>query len=128
MTKPTLREIGRRTALAVGGAVVGNLLVVALAYVTVGLFGPLTPEPVVLVSTMTAIGAAVVYLVFTRLFATPERPFVVLAALVLAASFLFLEFAATLDGATVPRLVVLALTHVVAAVAIVAALIQPRSG
>lgn len=121
MSRPTTREVGRRTALAIGGAVVGNLLVLALASVTVGPFGPLTPVPVVLVSTMAAIGAAVAYLVLSVLVDSHDRAFVVFAAVVLAVSFLSLDFAATLDGATIPRLIALGITHVVAAVVIVVA-------
>lgn len=121
-----VRTVVDRAVPALSFAVAGNLVVLVLAYLTVGWFGPLSLVPVVLVSTIAGIGAAVTYSLLDWRLADPDRPFLVIAAVVLLVSFLSLDFAATLDGATVPRLVVLGLTHVVAAAGCVAALVDVK--
>ncbi len=119
-----IRTVIGRAAPAVSFAVAGNLAVLVLAYLTVGLFGPLSPVPIVLVSTIAGIGAAITYSLLDWRLADPDRPFLAIAAVVLLVSFVSLDFAATLEGATVPRLVVLGITHIVAAAGCVVALID----
>lgn len=119
-----VRRVGGRIVPAVSFAVGGNLVVLVLAYLTVGLFGPLNLVPVVLVSTLAGIGAALTYSLLDRKLADPDRPFLAVAAVVLLVSFVSLDFAATLEGATIPRLAVLGVTHVVAAAGCVIALTE----
>jgi hypothetical protein len=103
-------------------AVAGNLIVLVVTSLTVGWFGPLSLVPVVLVSTLAGIGAAVTYSLLEWRLGDPDRIFLAVAATVLLVSFVSLDFAVTIDGATVPRLIVLGITHVVAAVGCVTAL------
>lgn len=117
-----VRTVLDRAVPALSYAVAGNLLVLALAYPTVGWFGPLSLVPIVLVSTLAGIGATIIYSLLSWRLTDPDRPFLVVAAVVLLVSFLSLQFASTIEGATIPRLAVLGLTHVVAAAGCVAAL------
>ncbi|WP_238477869.1 hypothetical protein [Natranaeroarchaeum sulfidigenes] len=120
----SVRTVIGRAVPALSFAVAGNLAVLVLAYLTVGWFGPLSIVPVVLVSTIAGIGAAITYSLLDWRLADPDRPFLAIAAVVLLVSFVSLDFAATLEGATIPRLVVLGITHVVAAAGCVAALVD----
>lgn len=122
--RPALRTVADRAAYAISLAVAGNLLLLVLASVTVGWFGPLSLVPVVLVSTAAGIGAAVTYSVLAWRLDDPDRPFLGIAVVVLLLSALALQFASTLDGATTGRLIALGLAHVVAAVGCVVALVD----
>ncbi len=117
----------RRAVLAVGGAVAVNLVVLALALVTVGAVGfdPFAVPPVAIASAVGAIGGVVVSKGFRRAFGdAADRRFVVVALLVTALSFLTLQQAATFEGATTGRLAFLGAMHVVAAAVVVAVLVD----
>lgn len=88
-----------------------------------GPFGPLAVVPVVLNSAVAAAGATLVYGVIARYAARPNRPFVVVAGVMLVLSFgMFL--APDITGAPLALFAVLAVMHVTAAVVIVGVLTQ----
>ncbi len=122
---PSRSTIVRRGAVALGGSIVGNLLVLAFALVTLGSggFDPLAVGPVTVATAIGVVGAVAVYALFVRLFAErADRRFVAIAAVVCLASFVTFVEAATIPGATTGRLAALGAMHVVPAVVCVAAL------
>ncbi len=114
-----------RALVAVVGAILANLTVLAVGLITVGAggFDPFAVPPVAISSGVGALGG-VVYGLFRRLFGeAADRRFIIVAVVVTLLSFVTLPQAATFDGATTARLAVLGTMHVVAAVVVVAALV-----
>lgn len=117
----------RRGALAIAAAILANGLVVGVTAGTIGTgaFEPLGIVPVSIATAVGALGGTVVYAGFRRAFPeAADRRFVLLAAGVTVLSFGMLPGATEMDGATTARLVVLGLTHVVAAIATVGVLVD----
>ncbi len=129
--EPTLMnsEIWGRALVAVVGAVLANLAVLAVGLVTVGAggFDPFAVPPVAIASAVGALGGVVVYVMFARLFGdAADRRFVIVAVIGTGLSFVTLQQAATFDGATTARLAFLGAMHVVAAAVVVVALVGWR--
>jgi len=115
-----------RALVAVVGAILANLTVLAVGLITVGAggFDPFAVPPVAISTGVGALGGVVVYGLFRRLFGeAADRRFIIVAAVVTLLSFVTLPQAATFDGATTARLAVLGTMHVVAAVVVVVALV-----
>lgn len=117
--------LARRGLMA--GAVV--LLSLALVRLVAGMFVPLdgvepASWPAVLgTGVVVTVGATVVYAALTRLLDRPDRAFTGLSAAVLLVSMVPLVVVApTLPGGTAAVIVVLAVMHVAAAIAVVAVL------
>jgi hypothetical protein len=83
-----------------------------------GPFGPLAVGPVVVNSTVAAIGGVLAYGVISRYSARPNRTFTVIAGMVLVLSFVMF-LAPDLSGAPPSVFAILAIMHVTAAVIIV---------
>jgi len=119
------KELVKRGGIAVVLSVVANLVVLQAVLIPelVQQFEPLNVAPVALFSALGAVGATVAYAVVDRFSETPDRTFVVVAAVVLLLSFvpdvLLLQAE---PAATVPAVVALIVMHVVVAVASVASL------
>lgn len=119
----------RRGVLAFLIVVLANLSVRALGGLVVDLAAvePLGWLPVVGSSIVGVVGATAVYTAIARVSARPDRPFALVAAVVLVLSLVpVATFAPTLPGVTTGVVVVMAVMHVVTAVAVVAVL--PRHG
>ncbi len=119
------RDIATRGAVAVVGAVLANvlLLAVVLASGAVRPFDPLQYAPVALFTAAGAVAATVVYGFLAARRADPDAAFVRIAVAVLVVSFLPDLGLLYVDPAATPAgVVVLMLMHVVAAVVIVAVL------
>lgn len=128
------RTVGPRRLVKYGlvaalAASIANILVLLTGLAVIefpaefvgGSFGPLAAGPVVVNSAGAAVGATLVYGVITRYTSRPNRTFVVVAAAALVLSFaMFL--APDLAGAPLRVFAVLAVMHVVAAVAIIGVL------
>lgn len=130
-TQPTrvgVNRLVKHGLLAVLVAVIANALVrvLALSVVTVPVgFWPLGWGPVIGSSVVGAIGATAVYGVITRVSHRPNRTFTVVAAVALVLSFgSFVAPPPVLAAAPVSVQAVLAVMHVVAAVATVGVLTQ----
>lgn len=116
------RELVARGIGALALSLVGNWLVLwlVLAFDLVEPFEPISFSPVTLLTALGVLGAIVVYGALTRRSATPDRTFVVIAAVVLVLSFVpDLALLSSDPAATVPAVIVLMVMHVVAAVACV---------
>ncbi len=124
-----MKSIRSRAVIAVLGAVLANLVVLAVALVAVGAggFDPFAVPPVAIASAVGAVGGVAVYVAFRRLFGdAADGRFVIVAVVVTALSFVTLVQAATFEGATTGRLAFLGAMHVVAAAVVVVALVGRR--
>lgn len=114
-----LDTIARR-GLTVGAVVLLSLAIVrgvAGLVVPLGGVDPAAWQAVLGTGVVVTVGSTLAYAALTRLLDRPDRAFVGLAAVVLAASMLPLAFVApTLPGVTTAVIGVLAVMHVVAAV------------
>ncbi len=114
--------------MALGGSLLGTLLLLALVVVGAGGFGPFAIVPVTVATAIGAIGAVAVYALFVRLFAErADRSFLAVATAVCLLSFVALVEAATIPGATTGRLTPFGAMHVVPAVVCVAVLTRWRT-
>lgn len=110
-------------SLALAAAVATRLLAVAALGPVANSFDPLALAPLAISAAAAAVGATLVYAALDRLVARPERAFLAVAAVVLAASFLPVALVApTLPGATVGALALLGLAHVLVAAGVVGGL------
>lgn len=119
------RTLAKRAAAAVALSLVVNwlLLGAVLAGDLVVRFDPIAYPPVTIFTAVGAVGASAVYAALWRFVDEPDRPFTLVAAVVLLFSFVpdYLLLGSD-PGATVPAVVFLAFLHVTTAVACVAAL------
>jgi hypothetical protein len=119
------KELAKRGGIAAVLSVVANLVVLQAVLVPelVQGFEPLNVGPVAVFSVLGAVGATVAYGVVDRLSETPDRTFVVVAAVVLLVSFVPDVLMLQADpAATAPAVAVLMFMHVVVAVACVVSL------
>jgi hypothetical protein len=119
------KELAKRGGIAAVLSVVANLVVLQAVLVPelVQGFEPLNVGPVAIFSVLGAVGATVAYGVVDRLSETPDRTFVVVAAVVLLVSFVPDVLMLQADpAATAPAVAVLMFMHVVVAVACVVSL------
>lgn len=117
----------QRAVVAVSGATIANLIVLGIALATVGAngFDPFSVAPVALFTVLGASAGVLVHVGFHHVFdAGADRRFVLVAAIATVLSFVPLPWATGYDGATTVRLAILGGMHVVAAVVVVAALID----
>ncbi|CQR50998.1 MULTISPECIES: DUF6069 family protein [Haloferax] len=125
--RPTWTDLTRRGLATAAVAAVANALLLTLVLETglVEPFAPLSYPPVVLFSAGGAVGATLVYGLFTGRVADADRTFVRVAGAVLVASFLpDIGLLYADPGATVPGVVVLMVMHVVVAAVCVASLTE----
>jgi hypothetical protein len=119
------KELAKRGGIAAVLSVVANLVVLQAVLVPelVQGFEPLNVGPVAIFSVLGAVGATVTYGIVDRLSETPDRTFVVVAAVVLLVSFVPDVLMLQADpAATAPAVAVLMFMHVVVAVACVVSL------
>lgn len=122
----TAGDLTRRTTLGVLIAVVALLLVRGIATglgANLGVTGPQTPfglVPMVSVTLVSAIGAAIAYAALSRLTERPVRNFVVLAAVVFVGMMVPVVTVAPAIGVTAVGQAVLVIFHAVVAVPLVA--------
>lgn len=125
------RSLPMRGVLAVALSAGANVLLVigANALEIAPGFQPLSIPPVVLFSSLGAIGATAVYWLLRRYVTNPDRTFVRVAAVVLALSFLpDIALLSVDSAATVPGVIALMIMHVVVAAVSVGLLVYWKRG
>ena len=117
----------RKPVLAVVGAVIANLAVVAYSQIVLGTnpeFQPLTYGAVGTVTAIAAFGGWIVLELKKQYMDSPYEKFLKLSSFVLIASFATVLYAVEEPGAGMEEIAMLSLTHVVAAVTTVSILLK----
>jgi len=117
----------RKPVLAVVGAVIANIAVVAYSQIVLGTnpeFQPLTYGAVGTVTAIAAFGGWIVLELKKQYMDSPYEKFLKLSSFVLIASFATVLYAIEEPGAGMEEIAMLSLTHVVAAVTTVSILLK----